>query len=177
MRTKTLIKTLAIAAPLVLAGSPLLAADGYGSHGYSQGYDDHYGRDNRYRHNRHRMDQRALRHRIEARGFRGPRNFVFVNGDYRVYARDRRDVEVILIVDAYTGAILDVQYVRTRGYYKPWNTIAISLGNSGYYGCRNDGFHDGYYRVRAYDRRRRQVWFRVDARSGGISGISFSARW
>ena len=180
MRSSTLLKTLVLATPLALLAGPISAKDiGPATAGATQAYADRGAADDQCRH-RSRMSNRALRARIAARGYHHPRSFVFVNGGYRVYARDRRNVEVILIVDAYTGAILDVQYVRARydrNHYMPWNTIAIRLGNSGYSGYRNDGFHDGYYRVRAYDRRHRPVWFRVDARSGGISGISFSARW
>lgn len=182
MRSINLLKTLVLATPLALLAGPISAKDiGPATAGATQAYADRGTADDQCRH-RSRMSNRALRARISARGYHSPKSFVFVNGGYRVYARDRRNVEVILIVDAYTGAILDVQYVRARydrydHDYMPWGTISIRLGDAGYSGYRNYGFHDGYYRVRAYDRRHRPVWFRVHGRTGAISGVSFTARW
>lgn len=184
MRSSTLLKTLVLAAPLALLAGPISAKDVTPvSAGSLQAYADHGTADQQCRH-RSRMSNRALRARIAARGYHSPRGFVFIDSGarYRVYARDRHDVEVILIVDAYTGAILDVQYVRARydrydHGYLPWGTIAVRLGDAGYYGYRNYGYYDGYYRVRAYDRRHRPVWFRVHGRTGAIVGVSFTARW
>jgi hypothetical protein len=54
----------------------------------------------------------VIRYRLQRQYFHGFRHWKFVNGYYRVYAEDRYGRDVRLIVDPYTGRVLEAQRRR-----------------------------------------------------------------
>lgn len=55
------------------------------------------------------LPEDVVRYRLRYQYFRDLRRWEFVNGYYRAYAKDRYGRDVRLIVDPYTGRVLDVR--------------------------------------------------------------------
>jgi hypothetical protein len=167
------LKAFAIALPFVLGAAAPALADSYQPSAYERNYNDRDYRDNdRYpdsNWSRGFLTPSQIEYRLERRGYRNVRNVSYSRSDrhYHADARDSRGNQVRLSVHAFSGQVLDVDYVRSGRLISFWR-IERRLENQGYFDVVQLGTSNNRYRVEARDPRGRYVRLIVDGYTGQI---------
>jgi hypothetical protein len=164
------LKALAIALPFVLGAAAPALADTYQPSAYERNYNDRDSyRDNDSSWGRGFLSPRQVEYRLERRGYRGVHNISYSRSDrhYHADARDSRGNMVRLSVHAFSGQVLDVDYLR-YGRLMPFWRIERRLEASGYFNVQQLGTSNNRYRVEARNARGQYVRLIVDGYTGEV---------